>query len=553
MKSLISTLFVFSWLLASCHSHENGHSHDDSHGHSHEEPSLKSEPHAHGDEGHTHDHESEPHSHVHDGELEGEGEITLWSESTELFMEYPALLVGQSAVFAVHLTRLSDFAPLDRSTVTFRFRSERGAMVSVTVNEARIPGIYGPEVTFEEAGRYDLTIVIDGMVDDTLHIHGIPVYATADEVPHAHDDEDPDVISFLKEQQWAIPFGTQQVDRMTLFESVEAHGELKPVLGQTATVSAPFAGIVLSSLNQSLPGAGQSIAKDEILIRLNPAIQSADGENYANQFIYAQSQLELARNNLERSRRLFAREAIPEVELEKARIEYRQALTQFETMNEIARIDTSTFDLSGNQEQSYRFELKAPIDGVVTRTYVSPGQQVRAGEPLFSIADMSKLWMEVHVPAFRQSKIGTAESAVVHIQGSDDMYHLEQLQGRLLHVSNEIDPATRTLSLTYEINNPGLRFQSGLFATVEIDSKRKENILAVPVSALIEDEGTYSVFVQLSGESFEKREVVTGIRNREMAEILSGLSEGERVVTVNPYRVKLASMSGEVPAHGHSH
>lgn len=547
MKYLIFILFVFSWLVAGCHSQ------DDSNSHPHEGQSLQSSPHVHADEDRIHGQGSEPHSHAHDGEPEGAGEITLWSDKTELFMEYPELIAGQQTDFAVHLTRLSDFAPIEQSIVTFQLQSEDGSITTVTENKAHSAGIYMPGFTFEKAGRYDLTIIIEGMVDDTFHIHRLPVYASANQAPHSHDDESPDRITFLKEQQWGIPFGTERVDRITLFETIEVHGELKPVQDQSAMVSAPFSGIVLSSLNHPFPVSGQQIAKDATLVRLNPAIQSADGENYASQFIDAQSRLELARNNLERSRRLFDRKAIPEAELEKARMEYRQALTLFETINEITQIDVSTLDTSRDSRQSFRFELKSPMEGVVTRTYVSPGQQVKAGEPLFSIADLSKLRMEVHVPASRRSEIEAVESAVIHIQGSDEMYQLEQLQGRLLSVSKEIDPYTRTILLTYEINNPDSRFQSGLFARVEIDGKQKENVIAVPVSALIEEEGSYSVFVQLSGESFVKREVTTGIRNRGIVEIRSGLAEGERVVTVNPYRVKLASMSGEVPEHGHSH
>lgn len=548
MKQIIPFIILSaSLLLAGCGG-DHGHSHGEDGDHTHDQPTQQAQ----SDHGHSHDGEDN-HTHDEDSQLEGAGVITQWTDKTELFMEYPELIVGQQITFAVHLTRLSDFKPISESEVQFVFSSERGNEGSLTETEVQVPGIYGPDVIFERAGRYDLTIIIQGMVDDTLQVNGIPVYASESEVPHYHDDEDPNIISFLKEQQWVIPFGTEPVGRQTLYRTVEAHGETHSVTQNESIVSAPFAGIVLSSMNRELPVSGQQVSKGHTLLRLNPAIQSEDGENYAEQFINAQSRLELAENNLRRSERLFANEAIPEAELEQARMEYRQALIRYQTIHETLQIEQDEIDGYGEDAESYRFELKAPIDGTITEMYVTPGMQVRAGDPLFRIADLSKIWLNVHLPAHLRNTLGSPESAVFSIQGSDRQITLEEVEGRLISRGATVDPQSRTISLIYEINNEDETLQTGLFTTVSIDTERKENVLTVPETALIEEEGTYSVFVQLGGESFDKREVVTGIRNRGHVEIVSGLEEGERIVTVNAYRVKMASLSSEAPAHGHSH
>lgn len=551
MEKLISFIILSaSLLLAGCSggSDPEGHSHGEESDHTHEQPTQQSQ----GDDSHTHD-EKDDHSHEEEPQLEGAGVITQWTDKTELFMEYPELITGQEATFAVHLTRLSDFKPISESEVEFVFSSERGNEGSLTETEVQVPGIYGPDVIFERAGRYDLTIIIRGMVGDTLQVNGIPVYSSVEAVPHAHEDEDQNLISFLKEQQWNIPFGTESVGRQTLSHTMEAHGETHPVTQNESIVSAPFAGIVLSSMNQQLPVSGQQVSKGHTLLRLNPAIQSEDGENYAEQFINAQSRLELAENNLRRSERLFANEAIPEAELEQARMEYRQALIRYQTIHETLQIEQDAIDGYGDNPESYRFELKAPIAGTITEMYITPGMQVRAGDPLFRIADLSKIRLNVHLPAHLRNSLGTPESAVFSIQGSDRQIALEEVEGRLISRGATVDPQSRTVSLIYEINNEDQTLQTGLFTTVEIDTEQKENVLTVPESAMVEEEGTYSVFVHRSGESFEKREVIPGIRNRGHVEIVSGLEEGERIVTVNAYRVKMASLSSEAPAHGHSH
>jgi membrane fusion protein, heavy metal efflux system len=426
MKQLLSFIILSaSLLLAGCGggSDPEGHSHGEEGDHTHEEPTQQLQE----DHGHSHDGD-DAHSHDEDSQLEGAGVITQWTDKTELFMEYPELIVGQQVTFAVHLTRLSDFKPISESEVEFVFSSERGHEGSLTETEVQVPGIYGPDVIFERAGRYDLTIIIRGMVNDTLQVNGIPVYSSAEAVPHAHEDEDPNLISFLKEQQWNIPFGTEPVGRQTLFRTVEAHGETYPVTQNESIVSAPFAGIVLSSMNRELPVSGQQVSKGHTLLRLNPAIQSEDGENYAEQFINAQSRLELAENNLRRSERLFANEAIPEAELEQARMEYRQALIRYQTIHETLQIEQDAIDGYGDNAESYRFELKAPISGTITDMFVTPGMQVRAGDPLFRIADLSKIRLNVHLPAHLRNSLGTPEAAVFSIQGSDRQIALDEVR-----------------------------------------------------------------------------------------------------------------------------
>lgn len=549
MKQLI--LFIIlsaSLLLAGCGSDDHGHTNGEEGDHTHEQPAQQAQE----DDGHSNVEES---THQHDDAeplLEGAAVITKWTDKTELFMEYPELIVGQRVTFAVHLTRLSDFKPISDSEVEFVFNSERGHEGSLTETEVQIPGIYGPDVIFDRPGKYDLTIIIQGMVDDTLQVNGIPVYASAGEVPLAHDDEDPNLIVFLKEQQWNIPFGTQKVERQTLSESVHAHGELVPVQSREVVVSAPFSGIILSSFNQNVPVEGQFIQKGASLVQLNPAIQSTDGENYAEQFINAQSRLTLAQTNLERSERLYEIEAIPEIELENSRVEYRQALTQFQTINEIIQIDTTSVDAYGDSESSYRFEMKAPIAGTVVESHIRPGMQVKAGEPLVRIADMSRMWLSVHVPAAKRIAIENPGAAVFYVQGNEKMYGMDEVNGRLVSSGKQVDPQTRTISLIYEIDNrEGLH--SGLFVTAEIDTDQKENVIAIPESALVEEEGNFVVYLHVAGESFEKRAITTGIRNRGWVEVTSGLEEGEYIVSKNAYQVKLASLSSEAPAHGHSH
>ncbi|MGM0546541.1 MAG: efflux RND transporter periplasmic adaptor subunit [Bacteroidota bacterium] len=550
MKRLFILLFILTGLLlAACGSGDDGHSHDEGADHSHEETAQQTEE----EHGHAHPEENEEHEHDEESERTGSGSVTQWSDETELFMEFPELIVGKQATFAVHLTRLSDFSPIADSEVYFTFRSDDGTEITRRETEVQTAGIYGPDVAFQQAGRYDLTIEIYGMVNDTLQVNDIPVYESADEVPATHEDEDPNQISFLKEQQWDIPFGTREVQERTLTQTVDAHGETMAAQNSQAVVSAPFSGIILPSQNASLPVEGQQLQKGASLAVLNPAVQSGGGDNYVQQFVSAQSQLELTQSNFERSKRLYEKEAIPERELQQARLEYRQALTRYQTINEVIQIDTTAIDGSGSSADSYRLELKAPVAGSIIESHVAPGMQVEAGQPLYRIADASRVWLKAHVPASRQNQIANAQDASFRVQGDDQLYTISELGGSLISRSNSVDPQSRTLSLIYEFDNTEKGLPLGMFSTVYINTDTKEQVLAIPESALMEEEGSYNVYVHVSGESFEKRRVTTGIKEGGWVEISSGLQEGEHVVTENAYQVELASRSSETPEHGHSH
>jgi RND family efflux transporter MFP subunit len=565
MKRFIILLSITTGLLiAGCGSENEPHTHGEGADHSHEQQTEQSTQQTQQDQGYAHGEGEDVHQHNGQGKTipasaagneqrEGSGAVTQWTDETELFMEYPEIVVGQQATFAVHLTRLSDFAPIANTEVYFTFRSNEGTELSVRETEVQTAGIYGPDVTFQQSGRYDLTIEMYGMVNDTLRVNDIPVYNSADEIPASTEQENPNLITFLKEQQWNIPFGTQEVAHKTLTETVDAHGEIMAAQNSQAVVSAPFSGMILSSQNRNLPVEGQQLQKEASLAVLNPAIQSGEGDNYAQQFIDAQSELELAKANLERSKRLYEKEAIPQTELQKARIAYRQALTRYQTINEVIQVDTASIEAYGESAESYRFELKAPLSGSIVQSYVTPGMQVEAGQPLYRIANTNKVWLKANVPAAKQSRIANAGQAAFRVPGDNRLYEVSELDGRLISRANSIDPQSRALSLIYELDNTKNGLPLGMFSTVYINTDTKENVLAIPQSALIEEEGNYNVYVHVSGESFRKQRVTTGIEHLGWVEITSGLDGGEHVVTENAYQVKLASLSSEAPSHGHSH
>jgi multidrug efflux pump subunit AcrA (membrane-fusion protein) len=116
-----------------------------------------------------------------------------------------------------------------------------------------------------------------------------------------------------------------------------------------------------------------------------------------------------------------------------------------------------------------------------------------------------------------------------------------------------IDPVTRTLPLVLAADNADGRLAIGAYARVFLVNGEPREVIAIPQQAIVDDTGIPVAFVQVEGEAFERRSLRLGIRDGRLVEVVSGLAEGERVVTVGAWSVKLAASSGAVPAHGHAH
>ncbi|BAZ93715.1 uncharacterized protein FOKN1_1317 [Thiohalobacter thiocyanaticus] len=201
--------------------------------------------------------------------------------------------------------------------------------------------------------------------------------------------------------------------------------------------------------------------------------------------------------------------------------------------------------------------LRSPIDGVIAQVLATEGSYLHKGRPVFHIIDTRRLWLEARIPENEILKLHGADGAWVPLPGRDSPLVIEtagdDANGRLVAFSQVIDSRTRTAPLILEFDNPGQQLHIGMLAQAHIYTGTKANSLAVPVSAVVRDSGVPVVYVELGGETFERRVVQLGIRDGDNVEVRSGLAPGERVVSRGAYLVKLAASSPAEAGHGHAH
>jgi len=461
------------------------------------------------------------------------GAITLWTDSTELFMEHPALIVGAPDKFAVHLTDLTDFAPLRSGQILLRFQPRSGGLPVVVVQDVpRAPGIYGPSPTFTRPGVYDLTLVVQSaQARDSINVPGLQVYANAEQAPKDQGGDEGG-ISFLKEQQWKTPgFRTDFAKVGTLEESFEASGQIIPAAGRIAEVAAPIAGLIDASSVAASPSPGQQVQRGQVIALITPSLGES-GASYAE----ARARLRQAEDDYQRARRLFAAEAVPERRVQEAQIRLQAARE-------------SLAGLGGGTLTGGKIVIRAPIAGVVTARTITPGSRVDAGAALFTIVDPTVIWLRANVPAARAPLIGRYSTGTFQLEGSPRVYRAQ----RMVSSGSVIDSISRTVPVIYEIRNVDASIRVGANARAFVATGRRVSGVLIPKSAVLDENGRPIAYVQPEGERFEKRDLTLGGSEGDNVLVVSGIKEGERVVTGAAYQVRLASLSTAVPAHGHEH
>lgn len=183
------------------------------------------------------------------------------------------------------------------------------------------------------------------------------------------------------------------------------------------------------------------------------------------------------------------------------------------------------------------------------------GQRFAAGEPLYTITDLSRVWLiaQLFEPDLGQVRVG--ESAQVRI----DAFPNEVFEGTVAQLYPELDPATRSVPVRIELDNPDGRLRPGMFARAELVGAATEPVLVAPASALIDNGEEQLVLVEQGEGRFAPRAVETGRRTGQRVEIRQGLAAGERVVTSANFlidadaRMQAAIAGFATAGDGHDH
>lgn len=480
-------------------------------------------------------------------------DVTHWTESTELFMEYPPLVAGQTALFAIHLTRLGDFQAVTAGQAKIEFVPEAGGSSHLLVGPSPSrPGVFRVEDVPPPAGRYRWALLLEGPdLSDRHELGTVTVFpdgaAAVMDAEH-QPTGDSAAITYLKEPQWTGEFATALVQEGDLRTSIRVPATVHPLPGGEVIVSAPAAGRVAADVLLSI---GDRVEPGQVLARLEPRLAAGvDRATLAADDAEAQAALDAARVELDRAQRLFEERAVPARRVEDARRAVQVAEARLLAAQARLTQRDETLRTGGGVAAGNAFVLQAPIAGRLAEVMVTLGASYDEGAPLFRIVRTDRVELEVHVPVADVPAARRADGLTLEIPGLADPLMLEPEH---VHDSGVVDPATRALSVQMEIDNPDEQLLVGQVATAVLYGRDRTHVPVVPVPAVLMEAGRPYVFVQLGGERFARRFIEIAARDGDQVGVSSGVVPGERVVTRGAYDVQLASAATSLPAEGHVH
>lgn len=517
------TAFVLTVALAGCNKAEE-------HGHPHDEEQAVPE---------------DSHGHAH-----GEGiAVTHFTDRTELFVEYPPLVIGEESPFAAHMTYLDPegFKAVaeGKLIVTLSGGGVPEEQAEATISDT--PGIFRPVLNPQRAGKRNLTLRLETAAGTFVHNLGeIVVYADRKSAEAAVPKEaEGTTISFTKEQQWKIPFATQVVSERAIHETVPATATLKPKADQEAVIVAPGAGLLRSGPT-GFPKVGDAVKAGQIIAYLAPSLGGVtDVATLRLEADRARISAQQARANRERLEGLLKLEAIPAKRVQDAIAQ--ENLAQAEVHSAQQRLATYSGGSGG-------IALKSPISGQIVAVGTTPGGSVTEGQTVVHVANLQRLWLEARIAETDVHRVTRPSGAVFSLAQDAAPVTLEVgKNAQLVSYGGMIDPATRTLPVILEFDNPEGRLVAGMRLNARVYTGDMGQVLAIPHTAVVDESGTPVVYVLRDGEAFERRVVTVGPRDGEWVAITSGLRAGERAVTIGAYQVRLAAAAPAEAGHGHAH
>lgn len=575
----------------------NGNSHK---GHSHgDEVSAEAgghSDHAHGDEAHSHDHE-DGHDHGHEGE--GHLLLTAYSDGLEFFAETGTFVAGQEVSVLLHVTELQDFKPYVGEDVSVclvpkgesagdncgncshghgkeaepeiegeghthqheghshegetheghqhegESRSHEGETHEDQQHEGEghthqhegkteVQGIYRFCVRAEAEGEANLVFSADGQ-RASIPVRVFGSASEASEYAESLEVRSSNGAVFPKEKSWSVDFATEEAVLEPFGQVIRATSRVQPSQEEVFTVSALTDGVV--SIGAKALVEGREVHKGETLCIVKGS-GTAD-ENLATKYARAEADYNFARNEYERKKALASDRIVSESELRQAEAAFEIAKAVFENLK-------GNFDASGQS-------AKSPIEGFVTSVTVSNGQFVRAGDPIATVSRSRSLLVVAEIQPRYSACLKDICGATFKDMDSGRIWTLDELGGKVVSYGKSVSSDSPLIPVTFSVPNKG-GFIPGSFLQTRIITRSETPAITLPTTSLIEEQGNYFVYRQLTPEYFEKTPVTIGASDGLRTEIRSGLSAGERVVSKGAMFVKLAQASGALDPHaGHNH
>lgn len=296
--------------------------------------------------------------------------------------------------------------------------------------------------------------------------------------------------------QQALPVSVIKLQKETLRNQLQVTGTILP--NESVNLRPEISGLV-TKINFS---EGQYVTKGTPLVYLNDDELQAQYQRLQ----YTQKLFETQEN---RQKQLLAREAISQEE-------YDIVLNQY---------NTAISDIKLVEAQLSKTVIRAPFNGILGLRLISEGSVIGTNDPIVSIVNIDPIKIEFSIPERYSSQVSVGSPIFFSNESSK-----EEVEGKVYAFEPQVDLATRTLKLRAQSPNKGGKFLPGMFVKIRFILDVVEDALMVPAESVIPELEGYKVYVANAGK-VEQRVIEIGTRTETHVQVLSGLKEGDLVLT----------------------
>jgi membrane fusion protein, heavy metal efflux system len=346
--------------------------------------------------------------------------------------------------------------------------------------------------------------------------------------------EEADAVTLSAEQVKAAGIEVQAVTSGASRAPLSATAVIEPNNDRVSRIGSRVAGriVKVAAAQGDRVKAGQQLAY----------LESVDLDQAWSDYTKAKGRQALAAASLKREETLFEKKIAPEKDVLRARQEFGEAEADLTLAAKRLRILGVEESKLGSPSDAANKDhplivIPSPISGVVVEKTVTQGEMVNPEKVLFTVADLSTLWVVIDIYEKNVSQVKTGMEVKLLVAA----YPERMFKGRISYVGDMMDEKTRTVKARVTVDNPKGFLKPGMFATVSMDSIRDpkaESILAIPEQAIFLDGSQRYVFIREAEGRFVVRPVSVGAVSGDKIEIKEGLKAGDAVVTKGVFALK---------------
>ncbi len=379
-----------------------------------------------------------------------------------------------------------------------------------------------------------------------------PSYASEEHADHGeqegHEHHDEEALKLSPQQLKDFSIQLSQAGPGVIRKTLDLTGEVIVEPDRLYHVVPRVAGVVQKVYKQ----LGDKVKAGELLAQLS----SRELANAKAEFVATDSLLKLANSNLQRDRQLYRGKITSRRQYQAAKqAQIEAAIRQKAAKQRLQALGLSLEEINKlikDQDKDLTlYALKAPADGVIIAKHASHGELLDTTTRSFTIADLRRVWVNLTLYQKDLESVKTGQTVMISSRFVDHQQPLTA-ESQIQWISPILDEKTRSATARVILDNHRFQWRPGLFVSAKVVLSETPAKIVIPLSAIQNIDGKTVVFVQHEAFEFEPQEVITGKRDFNHIEILSGLTPGQTYVSQNAFTLKAQGQKGAF-GHGHSH